>query len=151
MEFVNKHRDFSSIAMEDLEIAFQVLRKRCPRTWKQNYEIRAKELHHMFMILRDGDAVKYIDPEKFSSLNVIQLENSKKITAKILMLAPKIWSMLTRESCLEFREVLRHFTVYIPFEGRPFIRAWLEALQPCLSRWILLSDSGDKTAILTLN
>merc|ERR1719334_1273936 len=80
----------------------------------------------------------------------MQSENNK-ITTKLLMLAPHVWSMLTRESCLEFREVLRHLTVYIPFEGRPFIRAWLEALRPCLSRWILLSDSGDKTTILTLN
>ena len=58
--------------------------------------------------------------------------------------------MDTRERALELSEILRHFTIYAPFEGRPFVRAWLEALIPCFARWILLSDSMENKVIDTL-
>ena len=33
---------------------------------------------------------------------------------------------------------MHHLTRFAP-SGRPFIRAWLEALFPCFCRWVLLS------------
>merc|ERR1719233_1785464 len=65
-------------------------------------------------------------------------------------MAPECWQMDTRNRALEFSEILRHFAIYAPFEGRPFVRAWLEALIPCFSRWILLSDSTNNQVIDTL-
>ena len=58
--------------------------------------------------------------------------------------------MNSRERALEFSKILEQFTIFAPFEGRPFIRAWLEALIPCFSRWILLSDSTEHKVITTL-
>merc|ERR1719334_2768433 len=55
------------------------------------------------------------------------------------MCVPESWTMHTKERALEFSEILRHFTLFAPFKGRPFVRAWLEALIPCFSRWILMS------------
>ena len=51
--------------------------------------------------------------------------------------------MDTIERALEFSEIVHHFTMFAPFEGRPFVRAWLEALIPCFSRWTLMSDSKE--------
>merc|ERR1719285_848898 len=65
-------------------------------------------------------------------------------------MVPACWAMSTTERAVELREILRHFTLFAPFEGRPFVRAWLEALIPCFSRWILLSDSKDKKVTETL-
>merc|ERR1719233_75354 len=65
-------------------------------------------------------------------------------------MAPECWQMDTRERAVEFSEILRHFTIFAPDEGRPFVRAWLESLIPCFSRWILLSDSTNNQVIDTL-
>jgi len=46
--------------------------------------------------------------------------------------------------------MLRHFTTCAPFKGRPFVRAWFQALVPCLSRWLLLSDRGNDFVVKTL-
>ena len=46
--------------------------------------------------------------------------------------------------------ILEHFSVWAPYEGKPFIRAWLLALLPCFSRWILLSNDSEGAAIKTL-
>merc|ERR1719499_1154410 len=66
------------------------------------------------------------------------------------MTLPGSWSMSTTERALELREIIRHFTIFTPLLGRPFVRAWLEALLPCFSRWILLSDSKEVKVIKTL-
>ena len=58
--------------------------------------------------------------------------------------------MDTDDRVHELSEILRHLTIFAPFEGRPFVRAWLEALVPCFSRWVLLSDSASSTAAGTL-
>ena len=58
--------------------------------------------------------------------------------------------MDTDDRVHELSEILRHLTIFAPFEGRPFVRAWLEALVPCFSRWVLLSDSASSTATGTL-
>ena len=66
------------------------------------------------------------------------------------MTVPESWLLDSEERASEFSEILRHFTIFAPFEGRPFIRAWLEALIPCFSRWILLSNSDEWKVIATL-
>jgi len=58
--------------------------------------------------------------------------------------------MNTNEQAFEFSEILRHFTLFAPLEGRPFVRIWLEAITPCFSKWILVSDSEDANVIDTL-
>ena len=55
-----------------------------------------------------------------------------------------------KEAGVELREVLRHFTIHAPFHGRPFVKSWFETLVPCLSRWLLLSVSGNELLVLTL-
>ena len=87
----------------------------------------------------------FIDPD----LKPVESKNEDSEIRR-LMTAPESWSMDSKERALEFREILHHFTILAPFEGRPFVRAWLEALIPCFSRWILLSDSGDSQVIQTL-
>merc|ERR1719285_583030 len=65
-------------------------------------------------------------------------------------MVPACWAMYTKERALEFSEILHHFTIFAPIVGRAFVRAWLEALLPCFSRWILLSDSKEVRIIQTL-
>jgi len=144
MEFVNKHHDFNKIGREDLEAIFLKLRKRCPDSWKPEFENRTKELHRKFMILRGGRAARHIDPD------VDYPTEGKDYESEVerLLVDPESWSMSTKERARELHEILRHFTMFAPFEGRPFIRAWLKALTPCVSRWILsytTDESVDKT------
>jgi len=135
MDYVNNYRDFSKITEKDLEAVFLKLRTRCYRTWTGEMEKRSKNLHRKFMTLKMGSTEMYIDPDrKFTEAKTNDLNVQR------LMTDPKIWSMGTKENALEFSEILRHFTIFAPFEGRPFVRAWLEALTPIFSRWILLSE-----------
>merc|ERR1719397_248847 len=96
-------------------------------------------------MLRRGRTKRYIDPEKTE----VEWKDSEPEVQR-LMTVPKCWSMVTKEQAVELREILRHFSLFVPFEGRPFVRFWLEALLPCLSRWILLSDSTDEVLTKTL-
>jgi len=97
------------------------------------------------MKLKNWDPTIFINPDNQ------QLESkSNESEVQILMTLPESWSMDTREQAFKFRKILRHFTIYAPFEGRPFVRAWLEALVPCLVRWTLLSDSNESKVINTL-
>merc|ERR1719425_5196 len=58
--------------------------------------------------------------------------------------------MDTREQAMKLSKILHHFTIFAPFEGRPFVRAWLESLNPCFTRWILLSNTKQNEVIDTL-
>jgi len=144
-EFVNKNRDFSRITESDLDSVFRALKLRCPKSWTRELEIRARELNGKFMTLREGDASIFVDPDR-------KMAELKKDDGDLqrLMMVPETWSMYTTERAFEFSEILRHFTIFAPFDGRPFVRAWLQALMPCFSRWILLSDSREKRVIKTL-
>ena len=145
LEFVNKHRDFSKITENDLEAVFRALKFRCPKSWTSELEIRARELNGKFMTLRKGDASILVDPDRKTA----ELKKDEDELQR-LMMVPETWSMDTTERAFEFCEILRHFTIFTPFAGRPFIRAWLLALIPCLSRWILLSDSTENRLTMTL-
>jgi len=147
MDFIRKHRDFSRTSQKDLESAFSALRSRCPETWNQKLEKLANELHKNVTTLKSENLTKYVDPEFVKPNKNIELDS--KHSARDLIIAPQVWDM-TKEKGIELRELLHHFTVFAPFEGRPFVRAWLEALVPCFSRWILLSNTGDGVVIYTL-
>jgi len=144
MDFVNKHRDFSKITKADLELVFIKLQKLCPETWTREYENRVRELNEKFMLLKGGNAWKYIDAD----LDDEYKDNDSEVLQ--LMASPEVWSMNTTERAEEFSEILRHFTLFATFEGRPFIRAWLTALLPCFTRWIILSDQKDELLTNTL-
>jgi len=144
MDYVAQYRDFSKITENDLVSVFLQLQNRCPTTWTSAMESRAKELHQKFLKLRMGNPSKFIDPD----LKSVDAETNE-LDVQRLMTAPEIWSMDTREQALEFSEILRHFTMFAPFEGRPFVRAWLQALVPCFSRWILLSEDQNVKKTLT--
>jgi len=135
MDYVIKHRDFSKTTENDLVAVFLKLKGRCPKTWTSAMEDRAKELHRNFNTLKMGNPSMFIDPD----LTLVE-SKSNELDVQRLITAPESWSMGTRERALEFSEILRHFTIFAPFEGRPFVRAWLQALVPCFSRWILLSE-----------
>merc|ERR1719233_517258 len=93
-------------------------------------------------MLRAGGATRFIDSNPSESE-----VKSEETEVHKLMTVPECWSMDTKERGFEFSEILRHFTIFAPFEGRPFVRAWLEALIPCFSRWILLSDSIESKVV----
>ena len=95
----------------------------------------------------EKDLSNYIDPNKVIISN---LESKNEYDAKDLIISPALWNMQKVVAAIELRELLRHLTIYAPFKGRPFVRAWLEALLPCFSRWILLSDLKNEEAIQTL-
>jgi len=137
MDFVNKFRDFGKISNSDLENAFHQLRIRCPSTWNKKLEVLAKDFHQKILTIREADLVHFIDPEKHKTY-----EAKEQNSAKDLIISPGLWNMFNEEAAMELHQVVHHFTVYAPFEGRPLIRAWLEALIPCFSRWILESDSA---------
>jgi len=139
MEFVNKNRNFDKIHPSDLEELFLVLRERCHDSWKPEFEKRAKELHRNFMILRNGRSAKHIDPD----INWSTEEKDYEFEVENLLAQPEIWSMDTKEKAIELHTILHHFTMFAPHKGRPFIRAWLEALTPCVSRWILSYTSNE--------
>ena len=145
LEFVNKHRDFTKITENDLDAVFRTLKLRCPKSWTNEMEVRARELNGMFMTLRKGDASILVDPDRKTA----ELKNDEDELQR-LMMVPETWAMDTTERAFEFSEILRHFTIFAPFDGRPFVRAWLKALLPCFSRWILLSDSTESGVIDTL-
>ena len=97
------------------------------------------------MTLKNVDAAKLVDPDwKRVDFKIEESEATR------LMIDPKTQSMDTDDRVYELSEILRHLTIFAPFEGRPFVRAWLEALVPCFSRWVLLSDSASSTATGTL-
>merc|ERR1719233_53308 len=96
-------------------------------------------------MLRAGGATRFIDSNPSES--EVKTEES---ALQRLMIAPESWLMDTQERAIEFSEIIRHFTIFAPFEGRPFVRAWLEALTPCFSRWILLSNVRDSLEFTTL-
>ena len=129
MDFVKKNRDFSMIAEKDMVEVCRQLKARCPETWTSELESRARELNKKFMTLKMGNPAMFIDPDIKRS----EVKNDDS-EAERLMTTPECWQMDTKERALEFSEILRHFTIFAPFEGRPFIRAWLEALIPCFSR-----------------
>jgi len=143
MEFVNKHRNFNfNIHSSELalEAVFLKLRERCgDSSWKPEFEDRARELHGKIMILEGGRPAKHIDPH--GNYSTEGKDHDSEVER--LMAHPENWSMETKEKAVELHEILRHFTMYAPFEGRPFIRAWLEALTPCISRWILSYTNHD--------
>merc|ERR1719233_156338 len=145
MDFVNKFRDFQKISQDDLENAFSKLRWRCPNTWKCKLQVCARNFHKKIMTLRDGDFSEFIDPSKYEAYEVNKQDNPWD-----LIISPNLWHMDTKEAVMNIRQVIHHFTIYAPFEGRPFIRAWLEALVPCFCRWILLSDSAEDKENITL-
>ena len=64
LDFVNRHRDFSKTTENDLEAVFLVLQKRCTKSWKSAFEMRAKELHKKFTILKNGSTAMFIDPDQ---------------------------------------------------------------------------------------
>jgi len=139
MEFVNKNRNFDKILPSDLEELFLVLRERCHDSWKPGFEERARELHKNFMILRNGRSAKHIDPDVHWSKEGKDYESE----VENLLAQPEKWSMDRKEKAIELHTILHHFTMFAPHEGRPFIRAWLEALTPCVSRWILSYTSNE--------
>jgi len=145
MEYVNKFRDFTKTSDSDLINAFEKLRLRCSQTWNSKLESRTQDFHFKILLLKQGNTAKYIDAEIYKSYEVKELNDSKD-----LIMSPNLWDMYVKSAGLELRQVLHHFSTYIPFEGRPFIRLWLEALAPCFSRWILLSDSAEAKVIDTL-
>ena len=61
---------------------------------------------------------KFIDPEKHKPY-----EAKEQSSAKDLIISPSLWNIENEEDAMELHQVLHHFTIYAPFEGRPFIRA----------------------------
>jgi len=144
LEWANIHRDYTKITNGDLHKVFSNLKTRCPQTWTIQLEKRSIELHQKFMTLRNGNTAMFIDPTATSEVKTDESEVLR------LMTVPESWAMYTKEQAYELSEILRHFTIFSPLLGRPFVRAWLEALLPCFSRWILLSDSKERKVIQTL-
>ena len=64
LEYVNKHRDFSKIKEKDLGAVFLILKARCPKSWTNKLEIRAKELNRKFMTIKNGSSAMFIDPDR---------------------------------------------------------------------------------------
>ena len=62
-EFALRHRDFSKITKSDLDKVFHLLRERCPETWTEELETRAKELNGKLMRLKNGNTSIFIDPD----------------------------------------------------------------------------------------
>jgi len=148
MDYVRKHRNTSRTSRRDLKEIIAILTKRCPKTWNKGLETRAWAMFKMTRELRKENLAKYLDPEK----TVAGKDGSSRTrcTAKDFMTFPALWNLHTKEAGLELRELLRHFTINAPFHGRQFVRVWFEALVPCFSRWLLLSDSGNVLLVQTL-
>jgi len=158
-QFVETYRDFSKTSMQDLEAAFDLLRKRYPGKWSYKLQIRAKEFNRNINTIKQfHDEV--VLPKHRNSIDDISVEyekmesepdsDEKEITATNLMVKPETWSMNTSKDCRELAEVLRHFVISIPYEGRPFVRKWINELQPCLLHWISLSNTEDYKMTKTL-
>ena len=148
MDYANRTHDFSKISNDDLDAAFELLCQRCPKSWNKALEDRARAFHKKVLTLRgDENLSDYIDPNKAIHSTI---DSKNEYDAKDLIISPALWNMQKVDAAIELRELLRHLTIYAPFKGRPFVRAWLEALLPCFSRWILLSDGKNEGAIQTL-
>ena len=144
--------------LTDLGEVFLLLRKRCPDTWNPEYEKRALEFHKNCMILRKSNATKWMDPapkfDKPEKPISVESKDDNNPNARDLMTNPKLWKMLDKKNAEEFYQILHHVTRFAP-SGRPFIRAWLEALFPCFCRWVLLSaelsaegDSNERIPVI---
>ena len=138
----------SKISEFDLEALFNVLKQRCPKTWTQELETRAKDIFNKIELLRGENLSKFLDPIREIADEV--KSDKASWTAKDLITNPELWDMQQREAGVELRDLLQHFTISAPFHGRPFVRAWFEAIVPCLSRWLMLSDTGDEVVLNTL-
>jgi len=143
-EWVHIHRDFTKVTDSDLHEVFSKLKTRCPETWTIQLEKLSIELHRKFMTLRNGNAAMFIDPTPTPKVKTAWSE------VRRLMTIPESWGIYKKKRAYEFSEILHHFTIFAPSVGRPFVRAWLEALLPCFSRWILLSDSEEVRVVQTL-
>ena len=66
LDFVNRYRNrsFSKTTENDLEAVFLVLQTRCTKSWTSAFEMRAKELHKKFTILKNGSTAMFIDPDQ---------------------------------------------------------------------------------------
>jgi len=148
-EYAHKHRDMSETSERDLEVLFLALQRRCPETWNEALKFKAKDIFQKMELLLSDNVVPYLDPQKTVKRGGDVLD-AFKFTAKDLIVDPKLWNMEEKEGALQFREVLRHFANCSPFYGRPFIKVWFEALVPCFSRWLLMSDNVDECVVLTL-
>jgi len=146
--FVNNERFLSETTKSDLETAFDLLWKRCPETWNEKLEMRARNFDEKIASLRLKRTAASINQDFCNERN--QNIEEKEPLSWTSMLDPKFWSMDTVEDCINFTEVVRHLTIYVPFEGRPFIRVWLCALVPLLAHWVMLSNRKNDTLIKTL-
>ena len=86
MDYANKYHDFSKISRDDLEEAFDILRRRCPSSWNEALEDHAKAFHSKIMILRrEKNLSKYIVPIKTKVNN-----ERKECVAEDLVLSPDL-------------------------------------------------------------
>jgi len=147
MDYVIRTHDFTKISEADLSAAFEILRQRCPQSWTSEMEKLAKSFHKKAMTIRnENNLSKWIDPVK----NFPSKESKVTYNAEDLILSPECWEMGKIGAGILLKKLLHHFTIYAPFQGRPFVRAWLEALVPCFSHWILRSYSKNETVKRTL-
>merc|ERR1719233_1865595 len=147
MDYVIRTHDFTKISEADLSAAFEILRQRCPQSWTSEMEKLAKSFHKKAMTIRNENNIsKWIDPVK----NFPSKESKVTYDAEDLILSPECWEMEEVGAGILLKQLLHHFTIYAPFQGRPFVRAWLEALVPCFSHWILRSYSKNETVKQTL-
>ena len=126
VEETEKEIYFAKIDEADLKKAFSNLRNRCSSTWKSKFEKRATELHKNCMTLRHSKTVELIDPaaeHEQQAHESNEPSNTSKPSALRLMKEPKLWEMEDEKNGEEFFEILRHFTRFTPYEGRPFVRA----------------------------
>jgi len=160
LEFVNGNHDFTKTTQQDLEAAFDLLGKRRPTTWNSKLEARAREFNKKIMIVKQFHS-EIMLLKKESNENDIHLDywgkvdypfdiDEKENTAITLMMDPETWSMCTFKDSRELGEVLRHLITYVPNEGRPFVRGWINGLLPCFLRWVSLSNTNDVKLLKTL-
>merc|ERR1712060_373581 len=126
-QFMETYRDFSKTSVQDLEAAFEILWNRCPETWSSKLEIRAREFnkninrikqfHAEVVLPRHKNSMDHIDVE-YDEMESEADSDEKENTATNLIVKPETWSMNTYKDCSEFAKVVRHFIIYIPYEGR---------------------------------
>ena len=68
-EFVNKERFFSETTNSDLEAAFDLLQKRCPKTWNDKLEMRARNFNEKIVSLRLKRTAASINEDFFNERN----------------------------------------------------------------------------------
>jgi len=134
MVFVYENGRWSEISDKDLQNALDVHDK---RTGTPNEELKtfAYEFHEKINKIRSAavDFTCFIDPDTAKTGSCIQPD--EKCSGKELLNNPEVWNM-NRETGTKLRQLLHHFTRFIPAKGRPFIRYWLDALIACFSYWI---------------